>query len=134
MKRLLACVLPAVLVAAGCGGDTCTSQEATPTNTRAPTCSLTPGTTATIDVSICAKCTDTNASAQCEFVNGELEVAPTVQQCAAEAGCGISGCATPAAVATCTVAVPQQTGEIPLRLSGAPVGTFTFGSGASCAL
>ncbi len=136
MKRLLALVPVAVLVLAGCAGDTCTSSAAHPTATN-PTCSLTPGSTATISVALCAKCTDTSPSCQAEFVGGGLEVAPVVQQCQEQANCNVTGCNVSVPTASCSVSVPASaSGSMPLTIVGdtTVTGTVTFGGGSSCSL
>jgi hypothetical protein len=133
MKRLLAVVPAAVLVLAGCG-DTCTSNAAKAITTN-PSCSLAPGTTATISVAICGGCNDSSASCQAEFVAGALEVAPVVQQCQDDAGCAITGCKNLSA--TCDVLIPGDlSGQVDLRVIGEETvsGTLTAGSGSTCNL
>ncbi len=146
MKLLLALASSAaVLVLSGCGGDTCTSAPAT-LAVRNSACTLAPGSTATISVGLCGKCSDSSPSCQAEFLNAQggttnpdhLEVAPTVQQCQANAGCAISGCNISVPTATCQVAVPAGlTGDMPIQVIGetTATGQLNFGSsGTSCTL
>ena len=55
MKRYLTLLPAAVLVLAGCGGDTCTSAAAPLKNTSGENCTLAPGSNATIQVELCGK-------------------------------------------------------------------------------
>ncbi len=141
MNRLLALIPAAVLLLAGCGGDTCTSAAAPLKNTSGESCTLTPGATATIQVELCGKCSDSGGGCQAEFLPASnpdhLEVAPTVQQCQANAGCAISGCNISVPTATCQVAVPAGlTGDMPIQVVGetTATGQLNFGSGTSCTL
>ncbi len=140
MKRLLslAALAATALVQAGCGGTACTSTAATPQNTGAPSCTVAAGQTVTFTVALCGKCTDTSPSCQAEFVNNEVEVSPTVQQCQEQAGCNIAaGCDISSPRATCTATIPAGTsGSVPLRLvaDNTYTGTVTIGSGTSCNL
>ena len=140
MKRLLAyALLPAALAAvAGCGGTACTSNAATPQNKGGlPTCTLAAGTTATIDIALCGKCTDSAPSCQAEFVNGQLQVGPTVQQCQEQAGCPIAaGCAFTPPHATCTVAVPvgATSGQMVVSADQTYTTQLVIGSSTNCQL
>ncbi len=142
MKKLLSVAILAVAALAGCGTDTCTSSAATPQNAQGGTvCSLAAASNATISVRLCAKCGDSSPSCQAEFVNGHFEVAPTIQQCQADAGCAVPGCNAQVPTATCTLTLPASatagstydlyvvgdTGAVPNTLN---VG----GSGTSCVL
>ncbi len=141
MKRLLAIAIVAVAALAGCGNDTCTSSAADPVNT-SPSCTLAPGTTATVSVQLCGKCTDSSPGCQAEFLglgtsSQRLEVAPVVQQCQGNAGCAVAGCSN--LQATCSVTVPAASGSYTLVVVGdtvQPQGTLTVSSGgsSSCAL
>ena len=109
MKRVLAFALPAAILAlTGCGGDTCTSAAAPLLDTQGgQQCNLTPGQEATFNIRLCGRCTDTAASCQAEFVNGQIEIAPVVQQCQAESTCGVTGsCALTPPVASCVLTIP----------------------------
>jgi hypothetical protein len=143
MKRLLALV-PAVLLAA-CGGDTCNSNPATvDTSGGVKSCSLSPGATATVTVTLCAKCSDSQPSCVAEFLPANnpnhLEVAPTVQQCQENAACAQTGCNINAHSATCTVNVPPTLagGSYTINIVGDTLvnGTLTVGAsgGSSCVL
>ena len=140
MKRLLAYALfPTALAAlAGCGGTACTSSPAPLSVSANPSCTLAAGSTATVSVPLCGKCTDTSPSCQAEFVNGGLEVAPTVQQCQETAGCGpTSACLSAQPRATCTVTIPASaSGQVPIVILGDTTvnGSLTIGSGTSCNL
>lgn len=140
MKRLLAyALLPTALAAlAGCGGTACTSSPAPLSVSPNPSCTLAAGSTATVSVGLCGKCTDTAPSCQAEFVNNQLEVAPTVQQCQESAGCGVtSACATTQPRATCSVTIPASaTGQVPIVIIGDSTvqGQLNIGSGSSCNL
>jgi hypothetical protein len=128
---LVAAPLAAILLAA-CGTDTCQSQAAQ-ANTTSPSCTLAPGADATIFVSLCAKCTDSSPGCQAEFVNGQLELAPTIQQCQGNLGCDITGCNAQVPQATCQVTLPVVPGTYPLVVVGQTVvqGTLTLGGGGS---
>jgi hypothetical protein len=140
MKRLLAfALLPAALAAvAGCGGTACTSSPAPLSQSNNTNCTLAAGSTATVSVGLCGKCTDSAPSCQAEFVNGQLEVAPTVQQCQESAGCGVvAGCATTQPRATCTVTIPASApAQVPIVIVGDSTlnGQLTIGQGTSCSL
>jgi len=144
MKRLLAyALLPAALAAlAGCGGTACTSSPAPLAQSSNTSCSLAAGSTATVSVGLCGKCTDTSPSCQAEFrtdASGtRLEVSPTVQQCQESAGCGVtSACATSQPRATCNVTIPASaSGTVSIVIIGDSTvnGQLTIGSGTSCSL
>jgi hypothetical protein len=140
MKRLLAyALLPTALAAlAGCGGTACTSSPAPLSQSGNSNCTLAAGSTATVSVGLCGKCSDTSPSCQAEFVNGQLEVAPTVEQCQESAGCGVtSGCAVSQPRATCTVTIPATaSGQVPIVIVGDSTvnGQLNIGSGTSCNL
>lgn len=104
MKRLLAfALLPAALaLLTGCGGTACTSNAAQ-VNTTSPQCTVGAGSSTSFSVSLCAKCTDSSPSCQAELVGGQVQLAPSVQQCQENAGCAIAGCNAPAPTATCTL-------------------------------
>jgi len=146
MKRLLAvAVVPALVLLAGCGTDTCSSSPATAIN-QSPSCSLAPGAD-TITVQLCAKCSDSSPGCQAEpvncsgdFSNCRFEVSPTVQQCQANAGCAINGCNTGVPTASCPITIPAGTptnATYPLVIVGEQTftGSVTVGgSNTSCAL
>ena len=114
MKRVLAFALPAAILAlTGCGGDTCTSAAAPLQDTAGgQSCNLTPGQVATFNIRLCGRCTDTAASCQAEFVNGQIEIAPVVQQCQAESTCGVTGsCAVTPPVASCQLTIPASVSD-----------------------
>ena len=143
MKRLLALAPAALLVLAGCGTDTCSSSAAhvaAADSGARPTCTLAPGSTATINVTLCTKCTDSSPGCQAEFRTdtNTLEVAPFVQQCQANLGCNINGCNAAAQQASCQVTIPAgASGTASIALAGdtQPIlGTLTLGSGTSCSL
>ncbi len=139
LPRLFAVVPAAALLLAGCGADTCTSAPAPLKNSSASPCTLAPGSSATVQVQLCGKCGDSSPSCNAEFVNGRLEVAPVVQQCANEAGCATSGCKIDVPSATCQISgVPSQAGSYPLLLVGdnQVSGTVTVqpGGSSSCTL
>jgi hypothetical protein len=111
MKRLLAVALPAAALAlAGCGGDTCSSAAAPLQDlVGGKTCNVTPGQVATFTIQLCGKCTDSAAACQAEFVNGQIEIAPVVQQCQAQKGCSITPeCAVQPPTATCSLTIPSS--------------------------
>lgn len=144
MRRSLATVAAVLaLVVAGCGGDTCTSAPAPlQDTTNGKTCSVTPGQVATFTVQICGKCTDSATSCQAEFANGQIEIAPVVQQCQTQQGCPITGtCGSSAA--TCQLTIPSNvTTGTPLSVqasdqNGASVivtGTVQANGGNGCTL
>jgi hypothetical protein len=139
MKRLHACaILTAVAALAGCGGTACTSTAAPLSQSGNTNCTLAAGSTATVSVALCGKCTDSSPSCQAEFVNGGLEVAPTVQQCQEQSGCGVAaGCATTQPRATCTVTIPASaSGSAPITILGdsTVTGSLTIGQGTTCNL
>ena len=140
MKRLLAfALLPAALaLLAGCGGTACTSTPAPLPQSSNANCTLAAGSTATVTVALCGKCTDSSPSCQAEFVNNQLEIAPTVQQCQESAGCGVAaGCAVTQPRATCTVTIPATaSGQVPIVIGGDTqvTGQLTIGQGTSCSL
>jgi hypothetical protein len=144
MKRFLslAAVAAVALAQAGCGGTACTSNPAPLPQSSNTSCTLAAGSTATIDVALCGKCTDTSPGCQAEFLTDasgtRLEVSPTVQQCQENAGCNIaSGCALAPPHATCTVTIPASaTGSYNLVILGDTQvqGQLTIGSGSSCQL
>ena len=140
MKRFLTFAVPAALLTVfGCGGDTCTSAAAPLSgNVGSKSCSLAPGQVATFSVELCGKCTDTAQSCQAEFVNNQIEVAPVVQQCQAQATCGVSGsCAITPPVATCTLTIPANIPDgtnISVQGETTVNDTFHVGSGTSCTL
>jgi hypothetical protein len=139
MNRL-ALISAALLVLAACGAasDTCTSNEATPQNTNpGGSCTVAAGQPVTINVQLCAKCSDSAPGCQAEFVNGGVEVAPTVQQCQADLGCAVNGCNLGVPTASCSLTIPAgTTGQIPLHIVASPVveATINIGSGTSCTL
>ena len=140
MKRILTFAVPAALLAlAGCGGDTCTSAPAPLAATvGGRTCNLAPGQVATFSVQLCGRCTDTAQTCQAEFVNGQIEVSPVVQQCQTQAGCGVGAeCAITPPVATCQMTIPA--GIAPgtnISVQGEMIvnDTLQIGSGTSCTL
>ncbi len=142
MKRLLALVPAAVLVLAGCG-DTCSSNPAT-VALQSTTCTLAPGSTATVTVNLCAKCTDSSPSCQVGFDDHAepghviLDVAPFVQQCQENAGCPPNGCNIQAPRATCQATIPASAaaGSYDIVISGVTMGTLTVasGGGTTCTL
>jgi hypothetical protein len=146
MKHRLACLTSAVLVVlAGCGGDTCTSAAAPlQDETGNKTCTLAPGQLATFSIQLCGRCTDSAASCQAEFVNGQIEIAPVVQQCQAESSCGVTpSCAVTPSTATCQLTIPASvTSGTPISVQansqqGSPIvvtDTLQVGSGTSCTL
>jgi curli biogenesis system outer membrane secretion channel CsgG len=139
MKRLLVVALPAALaLLTGCGGTACTSTPAPLAQSSNTSCTLAAGSTATIDVTLCGKCTDSGWSCQAEFVNNQLEVAPTAQQCQESAGCGVAAsCAVTQPHATCTVTIPATaSGTVPIVIIGDSQvnGQLTIGQGTSCSL
>lgn len=134
MKQVVA--LAAALLLAACNTDTCSSSAAQP-RSNGGSCVLAVGSTATVDVQLNCQCTDTSAACQAEFVNNALEIAPTVQQCAEQAGCATSGCALSAQRATCSVTIPSGAvpGRYPIVINGATTGQVTIGSsGSGCSL
>jgi hypothetical protein len=135
-KTLIALASTTALALAGCG-DTCSSSAAKLATTNS-TCSLMPGSSATINVQLCANCTDSNPSCQAEMVGGHIELAPTVQQCSANQGCAINGCNTSAPTASCTIDVPSAPGSIPIVIVGdsTPVNATlnVGGTNTSCTL
>ena len=126
MKRLaLALALGPTVLLAACGGTACTSSPATPQNTSNPSCSVAAGQLVTVNVALCGKCTDSAPSCQAEFVNGQLEVQPVVQQCQEQAGCPIAAsCDITPPVATCTVTIPAGTNS-PVTLVVVGNATYT---------
>lgn len=138
MKRALTVAVLAVAVLAGCGTDTCTSSAAQLSPSVGTSCTLSAGTSATINVSLCSRCNDSAPGCQAEFVGGRFEVAPTVQQCVDQSGCASSGCNASVRTAACGLVVPTGlSGSYPMVLIGdaTPVnGTLTIGSGSSCSL
>jgi hypothetical protein len=135
-NRLLALVPAAVLLLAGCGGDTCSSSaaeaEALPSN-----CTLAANTTATIQVRLCAKCSDSSPACTAEFVNDQIELDPTFQQCQANAGCAETGCALPNSLVTCSVTTPDPgiyTVVAGSNLLSETVSVEESGAGTSCTL
>lgn len=141
MKRLLSLVLPAaVLALAGCGGDTCTSADAPLQNSGGgQQCTVNAGSTVTVQVATCGKCTDSNPSCQAEITNGQLEVAPVVQQCAANAACGTSAsCAISPPIATCSVVAPSTPQQIPIVVGAGQVqntlNVVSSGGSTTCSL
>lgn len=141
MKRVLAFALPAAILAlTGCGGDTCTSNPAA-LAVQANECTLAPGSTATINVRLCGKCSDSAPSCQAEFLPeanpDHLEVQPVVQQCQASASCAETGCNISVPTASCPVTVPPGlTGSMPIQIVGDSIvgATLNFGSGSTCTL
>ncbi len=138
MKRLLAyALLPAALATlAGCGATACTSNPATPANNNPQqSCTFAANTTATITIQLCGKCTDISPSCQPETVNsqGAIDLGPTVQQCEEQAGCNIQASCGISSV-TCTVTIPAGAGPGDIFVNGTKAGTFTIGSGTSCAI
>ncbi|HET9596021.1 MAG TPA: hypothetical protein VFP65_10590 [Anaeromyxobacteraceae bacterium] len=90
MKKALGTIAVALLALAGCGGDTCSSQDArvTPQNQG---CTLAANAPVTINVRLCPQCTDSSPSCQAELRPGNIiEVSPVVQQCQANQGCDIT--------------------------------------------
>jgi hypothetical protein len=135
MKRILAVVPCAVLFLAGCG-DSCTSTPADVQQLPA-TCTLPAGVSATIDVQLCAKCTDSTPLCQAEFLNNEFELAPTLQQCQANAGCGITNaCDIDNSRVSCTVTTPTTPGSYTIVTANQVRGTVqvTSGGTVSCSL
>ena len=143
MKRILSAALVAAatsLALSGCGAAGCSSSPADiqPQNS---TCSVAPGTTtATINVTICQKCTDTSPGCQAEFVSGTgLELGPTVQQCSDQSGCPTGGCNSASPTVACTVTFPSSSASYPIVIVGdtstPSSATLTFdGSSSSCTL
>lgn len=133
-------ILAVVLAVAGCGGDTCTSVDAPLQNSGGgQQCTVNAGSTVTIQVATCGKCTDSSPSCQAEVVNGQLEVAPVVQQCAANASCGVAdSCAIAPPTATCSVVAPGTPGQIPIVVGAGQVhntlNVVASGGSATCAL
>jgi hypothetical protein len=93
MKKLVGTIAVALFALAGCGGDTCSSQDAKVTP-QGGSCTLAANAPATINVRICPQCTDTSPSCQSEVVSQGgvtvIEIAPVVQQCQASQGCDIT--------------------------------------------
>jgi hypothetical protein len=140
MKRILALVPAAVLVLAGCSGDTCSSNAPALQNASGgKTCTVSAGQQVTFTVAICAKCSDSSPSCQAEFLTDHFEVSPAVQQCQANSGCAVNGCNINVQSASCTVTVPTTlSGTYPVNVVGenAAIATssVTIGSGTSCSL
>jgi hypothetical protein len=89
MTRPLAPAALLALTLAACGGDTC-STAAAQVNPVGAGCTLAPNTTVTINVRLCPKCTDTSPTCQGEVVGTDIQIAPVVNQCAANQGCDIT--------------------------------------------
>ncbi len=139
MNRALVLSVVAVAVLAGCGTDTCTSSAASLSPNVGTSCALAAGTTATVNVSLCSRCNDSSPSCQAEFVGGQFEIAPTVQQCPDQSGCAPSGSNASVRTVSCALAVPAGlSGSYSMVLvgdSGLVNGTMTVGgSGTSCSL
>ena len=153
MKRLLALLLPTAALVAGCGGTgDCGQNQPGPTGTACsssavevatPTtanCTLAASSCATVEVTLCSKCTDSTPSCQAEFLTDHFEFAPTVFQCQENAGCAVNGCNFTLRTATCKVTVPSTPGTYPVVVQGSntisngPTITVTSGSGGGCTL
>jgi len=136
MNRFLALVPVAVLLLAGCGGDTCSSSAAE-AELLPSSCTLAPNTTATIQVQLCAKCSDSSPACTGEFVNDQIELDPTFQQCQANAGCAETGCAISNSLVTCSVTTPASEGPVTV-VAGSTLLTGTVNiaesGGTSCTL
>jgi hypothetical protein len=138
MKPLAALVPLALLALAGCG-DTCTSKAAEVRGIPG-SCTVPVAASSTIEVQLCPKCTDSTPGCQAEFRNGRFEVAPTFQECQAEAGCQISSeCGFNNSKVACSVSVPAGTPaatyDVIDSLTLQTVGSATVVSGAgSCSL
>src|SRR3990172_6537788 len=136
MNRFLALVPAAVLLLAGCGGDTCSSSAAEAQQLPSG-CTLAANTTTTIEVQLCAKCSDSSPACTGEFVNDQIELDPTFQQCQANAGCAETGCAITNSLVTCSVTTPGP-GTYPVvagsNLLRETVNVEESGAGTSCTL
>ena len=136
-----AAALAAALLA-GCGSDgsACSSRDAdlaasavTPSN-----CTAAAGSTVSIPVNLCPKCSDTRASCQAEFLNGVIEVAPVFFECEENRGCQLNpSCENNPATrrVNCQVSIPASaSGSIPIIAATGRVGTLDVTQGsASCA-
>jgi hypothetical protein len=131
MKRILA-LAPTALLLAACG-DTCSSAAA-PVQSVPSSCSVAAGASSTIQVQLCPHCTDSAPSCQAEFRNGQIEVAPTFQQCKEQSGCPVDpSCGIQNNTASCSVSVPSSaSGAIPIidASTGSQIGTASVGSGS----
>ena len=113
--RLVLAATAAAALLAACGSEdsACISRDAElAAGAVVPTsCTASPGSSVTIPVNLCPKCSDTRASCQAEFRNGQIEIAPIFFECEESRGCAINpACENNAARrANCTVVIPAGT-------------------------
>jgi hypothetical protein len=93
------------LTLAGCG-DTCSSKAADVAAVGSCT-SLAADSDVTIEVQVCATCSDTSPSCKGEVVNGEIQLDASFKECQANSSCAASACNT--GKVSCTVHTPPAT-------------------------
>lgn len=108
-------VAAALLTACGASDSACSSRDAdlaasaiTPSN-----CTAAAGSTVSIPVNLCPKCTDSRAACQAEFRNGVIEIAPIFYECEENRGCQLtSSCENNPATrrVSCDVSIPTTVG------------------------
>jgi hypothetical protein len=126
VRIVLAVAAAALLAACGADESSCTSRDAElAENAITPDrCSAQAGSTVTIPVNLCPRCSDTRASCQAEFRNGQIEIAPIFFECEEDRGCPIiAACEnSEARRANCTVAIPLGTPPGPYDIVNAGTG------------
>lgn len=144
-KRLvLSAALAALLAACGSDDSACVTRDAElAAGAVVPgTCTASAGSTVTIPVNLCPKCSDTRASCQAEFIGGQVEIAPIFFECEESRGCAINpSCENNPLTrrVNCTVSVPSGTtpGQYDIvnaGTGGTRVGSLDVTGGApSCA-
>jgi hypothetical protein len=71
-------------------GETCSSEAADVENL--PQCTLAADSEVTIELTLCAKCTQSSPSCVAEVVGDRIELAPTYQACEADKDCSANAC------------------------------------------
>lgn len=145
-KRLLPVLaLAASALLAACGADesACTSRDAdlAASSIVPARCTAAAGSTVSIPVNLCPRCSDTRAGCQAEFRGDAIEIAPVFFECEEDRGCPIDpACENNPATRSvnCAVAIPAGTPADTYQILNAgtarPVGVLEVTSGApSCA-
>lgn len=109
-------VFAGTMVLQGCG-DTCTSKAAQ-VAVASGNCSLAAGSQVTITVPVTASCGETSGACAVEVVGGQLELAPSFQECQSNSSCPAGG----AGAGTVDCLVPADT-----AVAGPPMALVVVG-------
>jgi hypothetical protein len=131
MRKPFALVLPAVaLVVTGCGSETCPTRTADVTKVGACGGPLAANTQVTIDVTLCATCSDTSPSCTGEVLTqaaNQIFLDAQFQECQSNASCP-AGQPTSCAPVHCTVSTPGPGGPFQIVTANSDGSTHPWGS------